>query len=381
MATVAEKVEVAIAAIQRGEMVILVDDEGRENEGDLILAAEKCTPEAINFMATHARGLICLPMSKELVERLRLPMMVTNNEAPLGTAFTVSIEAREGVTTGISASDRSTTVLAAVADDAKPYDIVCPGHIFPLKARDGGVLVRMGQTEGAVDLSKMAGLKPAGVICEIMKPDGEMARMAELEVFSEKHNIPILSVADMVTYRLQKERIVRCDAQKQIRPQQLGAGEPFDVRLYKSDVEDTEYVVFIRGDLEAANAAGEAVDVRVHSCEPAVDVFGTKTDAIDILRYLDKQKTGVFMYVVGGKKTVDFDALTKISAAPQIAGPVSSETMRDYGLGAQVLVDVGCRNIRLHTRTKRRLIGIESFGINIVEQVVMKKGIIAKEAS
>ena len=204
-----DRVARALDEIRAGKMVILVDDEDRENEGDLVLAAERVTPEAINFMATHGRGLICLAMDDAMIDRLELAPMVRNNQASLGTAFTVSIEARHGVTTGISARDRFTTILAAIADDAKPDDVVSPGHVFPLRARAGGVLVRTGQTEGSVDLARLAGLKPAGVICEIMRDDGEMARRPELEVFGAKHNIMILSVADMIAYRLERERIVR----------------------------------------------------------------------------------------------------------------------------------------------------------------------------
>src|SRR5687768_5121443 len=225
--TAIDRVSRALEDIRAGKMVILVDDEDRENEGDLVFAAEKVTPEAINFMATYARGLICLAMDDAMIDRLELPMMVRDNQASLGTAFTVSIEARHGVSTGISARDRATTIRAAIADDAGPHKIVSPGHVFPLRARKGGVLVRTGQTEGSVDLARMAGLKPAGVICEIMREDGEMARLPELEEFASKHGLLLLSVADMIAYRLQREAIVRRQAVGAMRPGSLPPGDPF----------------------------------------------------------------------------------------------------------------------------------------------------------
>src|SRR6184192_1501972 len=225
-------IEEAIAEIRRGRMVILMDDKDRENEGDLCMAAEKATPAAINFMATHGRGLICLPLTEERVKRLGVSMMVSENTSPFGTAFTVSIDAATGITTGISAADRAKTILDAIADDAKSQDLVTPGHIFPLRARNGGVLVRAGQTEGSVDLARLAGLKPAGVICEIMRDDGEMARRPELEEFATKHGLLLLSVADLIAYRLERERIVRRCSTGAMRPGQLGPGEPFTAHHY-----------------------------------------------------------------------------------------------------------------------------------------------------
>src|SRR5512134_1257365 len=257
------RIEDALEDIRAGKMVILVDDEDRENEGDLVFAAEKVSPEAVNFMATHARGLICLAMDDSLIDKLELPMMVRNNEASLGTAFTVSVEARHGVSTGISARDRAVTIRAAIGDDAGPHKIVSPGHVFPLRARKGGVLVRTGQTEGSVDLARLAGLKPAGVICEIMREDGEMARRPELEEFAAKHDLLLLSVADIIAYRLQRERIVRCQGTGTLRPGFLGPGEPFTAHYYETDVEDTEYLALVRGDVAAISASGGAVLVRV----------------------------------------------------------------------------------------------------------------------
>src|SRR5687768_15396231 len=253
------RVTAALDAIRAGRMVIMVDDEDRENEGDLVAAADLITPEAINFMARHGRGLICLAMDGALIDKLELPMMVRNNQASLGTAFTVSIEARHGVTTGISARDRATTIRAAIGDDAGPQHIVSPGHIFPLRARTGGVLVRTGQTEGSVDLARLAGLKPAGVICEIMREDGEMARRPELEEFASKHGLLLLSVADMIAYRLQREAIVRRQAVGAMRPGSLPPGDPFTAYYYDTHVEDTEYLALVRGDVASASAKGDTV--------------------------------------------------------------------------------------------------------------------------
>src|SRR5512140_2480988 len=242
-------IEEAIADIKKGKMVILVDDEDRENEGDLTMAAEMVTPEAINFMARFGRGLICLTLTPDKCDTLRLPPMVTTNTSSFGTAFTVSIEAKKGVTTGISAADRAHTILTAVADDCVAEDLARPGHIFPLRARSGGVLVRTGQTEGSVDLARLAGLKPAGVIREIMREDGELARRPELEQFAAKHDLLLLSVADMIAYRLQRERIVRCEGTGTLRPGTLGPGEPFTAHYYSTSVEDTEYLALVRGDV------------------------------------------------------------------------------------------------------------------------------------
>jgi 3,4-dihydroxy 2-butanone 4-phosphate synthase/GTP cyclohydrolase II len=366
-----ERVERAIAEIRAGRMVILVDDEDRENEGDLVLAADKVTPEAINFMATHARGLICLAMDGPMIDRLELPMMVRDNQASLGTAFTVSIEARRGVSTGISAKDRAVTVRAAIADDARPEDLVSPGHVFPLRARPGGVLVRTGQTEGSVDLARLAGLKPAGVICEIMREDGEMARMPELETFGARHGLLICSVADMIAFRLQREHIVRCRGEGHVRPGGLGPGAPFAARLYTTDVEDTEYVALVRGDVAAASAAGKDVLVRVQSLDPLGDPFGIRPDVDAALRMIDDAGLGVFLYVYNRARTSltrSFDRLVLARATPPThAG--ASEALRDFGLGAQVLADLGCRRIRLLAYGDRRIPGLDGFGIEVVERV------------
>jgi 3,4-dihydroxy 2-butanone 4-phosphate synthase/GTP cyclohydrolase II len=372
-----EHVRAALEEIRAGRMVILVDDQDRENEGDLCMAAEKVTAEAVNFMATHGRGLICLALSHEQVDRLRLPMMVHDNQAALGTAFTVSIEARHGVSTGISASDRATTVLAAIADDALPHDLVSPGHVFPLRARRGGVLVRTGQTEGSVDLARLAGLKPAGVICEIMRADGEMARMPDLEEFSARHGIPIVSVADLVTYRLQHERIVQALHSGHLRPPALGPGEPFFAHLYTTDVQETEYLALVRGDVRAAGAEDRPVLVRVQSVCPIGDSFGTRSDLVEALAAIDRVGLGVFLYVFNKAQTSMARAFERQIArrGEKLLSEkgAQSAALRDFGLGAQVLADLGCRKIRLMSDSDRKLVGIEGFGIEVVERVPVSR--------
>ncbi|HEX5062966.1 MAG TPA: 3,4-dihydroxy-2-butanone-4-phosphate synthase [Kofleriaceae bacterium] len=370
-----DRVQRALEDIRAGKMVILVDDEDRENEGDLVFAAELVTPEHINFMATHARGLICIAMADALIDKLELPMMVRNNEASLGTAFTVSIEARHGVSTGISARDRATTIRAAIADDAGPHSVVSPGHVFPLRARKGGVLVRTGQTEGSVDLARLAGLKPAGVICEIMREDGEMARRAELEQFAAKHGLLLLSVADMIAYRLQRERIVRCQGVGTLRPGALGPGEPFTAHYYTTDVEDTEYLALVRGDVASVSAAGGTVLVRVAAMDPLADPFDLRPDLVSALKAIDEAGTGVFLYVVNRSRTklgASFERLVlqrETGRTSVVSMNQTSEALRDFGLGAQVLADVGCHKIRLMMWSDRKIPGLEGFGIDVVERV------------
>jgi 3,4-dihydroxy 2-butanone 4-phosphate synthase/GTP cyclohydrolase II len=369
-----ERVARALDEIRAGKMVILVDDEDRENEGDLVFAAELVTPEHINFMATHARGLICLAMDDLLIDRLELPMMVRDNQASLGTAFTVSIEARHGVSTGISARDRATTIRAAIADDAGPHKIVSPGHVFPLRARKGGVLVRTGQTEGSVDLARLAGLKPAGVICEIMRDDGEMARRPELEVFAQKHGLMLLSVADMIAYRLQRERIVRCEASGTLRPGALGPGEPFTAHYYCTEVEDTEYLALVRGDVAGVSAAGGTVLVRVAAMDPLADPFDLRPDLRAALDAIDQAGVGVLLYVVNRRRMTLAGAFERLVLQREVARPTlpemqSSEALRDFGLGAQVLADLGCHKIRLMMWSDRKIPGLEGFGIEVVERV------------
>jgi len=367
-----ERVQRALEDIRSGRMVILVDDEDRENEGDLVFAAELVTPEHINFMATHARGLICLAMDDAMIDRLELAPMVRNNEASLGTAFTVSIEARHGVSTGISARDRATTIRAAIADDAGPDKIVSPGHVFPLRARKGGVLVRTGQTEGSVDLARLAGLKPAGVICEIMREDGEMARRPELEEFAAKHGLLLLSVADIIAYRLQRERIVRCNASGAMRPGSLGPGEPFAAHYYASEVEDTEYLALVRGDVHAAT---EPVLVRVAAMDPLADPFALRPDLVRALEAIDDAGVGVFLYVIKRGAMKLGNSFDRLVLQREITRPSfstmnqTSEALRDFGLGAQVLADLGCHKIRLMMWSDRKIPGLEGFGIDVVERI------------
>ncbi len=373
-----ERVTRALEEIRAGRMVILVDDEDRENEGDLVFAAELVTPSHINFMATHARGLICLAMDDRLLDKLELPMMVRENQASLGTAFTVSIEARTGVTTGISARDRATTIRAAIADDAGPTSVVSPGHVFPLRARKGGVLVRTGQTEGSVDLARMAGLKPAGVICEIMREDGEMARRPELEKFAEQHGLLLLSVADMIAYRLQRETIVRRQAVGAMRPGSLPPGEPFTAYYYDSEVEDTEYLALVRGDVEGASAQGFPVLVRVAPMDPLADPFALRPDLDAALREIDEAGVGVLLYIVNRTRMrmrSSFDRLVlQQPASRDSMPPQSSEALRDFGLGAQILADLGLKKIRLMIHSDRKIAAIEGFGIEIVERVPIPRG-------
>ncbi len=374
-----ERVTRALEEIRAGKMVILVDDEDRENEGDLVFAAELVTPEHINFMATHARGLICLAMDDSMIDKLELPMMVRDNQASLGTAFTVSIEARHGVSTGISARDRATTVRAAISDTACPADVVSPGHIFPLRARKGGVLVRTGQTEGSVDLARLAGLKPAGVICEIMREDGEMARRPELEEFAAKHGLLLLSVADMIAYRLQREAIVRRQGEGAMRPGCLPPGEPFAAFYYDTEVEDTEYLALVRGDVRSVSASGGTVLVRVAAMEPLADPFALRPDLDAALKAIDDAGVGVLLYVINRsrmKMRTSFDRLVmqQPAASRDSFAAASSEALRDFGLGAQVLADLGLHKIKLMIHSDRKIAAIEGFGIEVVERVGIPRG-------
>src|SRR3954468_18309085 len=294
----------AVEHIRAGRMVIVVDDEDRENEGDLVMAADLVTPEAVNFMARHGRGLICVSLTEERVARLGLPMKASDNRSPRSTAFTISIDARRGTTTGISARERAETILAAVARDAGPQDIVTPGHIFPVRARPGGVLVRSGHTEGSVDLARLAGREPAGVICEIMREDGEMARMPDLQAFARAHALPVVTIADLIDYRLGQEMLVHPVAETTMRPRSGGVSSEFRACVYTTDVEETEYLALVLGDIKA----DEPVLVRVQSADMLRDVFGvgaadTDHPATVSLRMIEDAGKGILLYVYSRTRT------------------------------------------------------------------------------
>ncbi|HKL81233.1 MAG TPA: bifunctional 3,4-dihydroxy-2-butanone-4-phosphate synthase/GTP cyclohydrolase II [Desulfobacter sp.] len=368
-------IEQAIEDIKKGKMVILVDDEDRENEGDLTMAAEAVTPESINFMAKHGRGLICLSLDSSIADRLDLPMMVEQNTSQYETGFTVSIEAKRGVTTGISAADRATTILTAVDDETGPQDIARPGHIFPLRARDGGVMVRIGQTEGSVDLARLAGMKPAGVICEIMDDDGTMARMPSLEEFAKKHGIGICTVADLVQYRLKTERFVKRAAETII-PTRVG-GE-FRIIAYENDIDNLTHIALVKGEIDPE----KDILVRVHSECMTGDIFSSlRCDCQDQLhramKMVDEEGCGVILYLrqegrgiglVNKLKAYEYQRQGMDTVqANEVLG--FSADLRDYGVGAQMLVDLGVRKMRLLTNNPKKMVGLQGYGLSLVEQV------------
>ena len=368
-------IDEAIDDIAKGKLVILVDDEDRENEGDLCMAAEKVTPEAINFMARYGRGLICLSLTPERVEELKLPMMTEDNTSPFGTAFTVSIEAKKGVTTGISAADRATTIRTAIAPDTKPEDLVRPGHVFPLKARPGGVLQRAGQTEGSVDLSRLSGLYPAGVICEIMNDDGTMARVPELIEFSKKQNLKTVTIKDLIKYRMRTESFVKRLVSVKM-PTEYG-GE-FNAIAYANEIDNTVYIALVKGEIKSE----DEVLVRVHSQCLTGEVFGSKRcdcgeQLHRAMEMVSREGKGVILYVRQEGRGIGL--INKLKAYElQDKGLDTVEAnirlgfkpdLRDYGVGAQILVDLGVRKMKLMTNNPKKIIGLEGYGLKVVERV------------